>query len=178
MPDSTFWLIVAAGAVFVLLVTLSLKNLAREKPRQAFESGVPEEDSPDYRCLACGDPASEPLPSIERGRGAHDWLRELFAMPPRYKRVVRGDYPSLCRSHAHVADAMVDEFLHNRVRGAFTAAYTKVAVEAAGFEKEFLTKQLSESLTEAQQREQRKRAQGGTVTRLVAGAGASSTREP
>jgi len=105
------------------------------------------------------------MPSIERSRGARDWLRELFAMPPRYRRVVRGEVPTLCRSHAHVADAMVDEFLHNRVRGAFTAAYTRVAVEAAGFEKEFLHKQLTESLTEDQKRAA-KRA-GATVTRLL-----------
>ena len=126
----------------------------------------------DPRCLACGDVASEPMPAIERSRGARDWFRELFAMPPRYRRVVRRDIACLCRSHAHVADAMVDEFLHNRVRGAFTAAYTRVAVEAAGFEKEFLQKQLTDSLTEDQKRAA-KRA-GATVTRLLrtaAGAG-------
>lgn len=136
------------------------KNVESPPPSQALPTILPppllasgeELQLEGPKCGACGDPATEPMPSIERGRGAHDWLRELFAMPPRYRRVVKTDTPALCRSHAHVADAMVDEFLHNRVRGAFTSAYTKVAVEAAGFEKEFLTKQLQDSLTDDQKK--------------------------
>jgi hypothetical protein len=124
----------------------------------------------DWRCFVCADPATEAMPSIARGRGAKDWLRELFAMPPRYKRVVKNFVPSLCSSHAHVADAMVDEFLHNRVRGAFTAAYTKVAIEAAGFEKEFLQKQLGESLTEDQKRAQKKAVIKTNVVSIGGGA--------
>jgi hypothetical protein len=188
-PD--FWWIVAAGVASFVILAVTLKkiifsmiqggdsiDLVEAANDTRFRSRLPSPTSSpapapmsgecmsdDPRCLACGDPATECMPSIERSRGARDWLRELFAMPPRYRRVVRGELPSLCRSHAHVADAMVDEFLHNRVRGAFTAAYTKVAVEAAGFEKEFLQKQLTESLTEDQKRAA-KRA-GATVTRLL-----------
>lgn len=188
-PD--FWWIVAAGVASFVILAVTLKKIifsliqggesldlgdaandTRFRPRALpapTSSPAPalqgESGFDDPRCIACGDPASECMPNIERSRGARDWLRELFAMPPRYRRVVRGELPTLCRSHAHVADAMVDEFLHNRVRGAFTSAYTKVAVEAAGFEKEFLQKQLTESLTEDQKRAA-KRA-GATVTRLL-----------
>lgn len=168
VPDTTFWLVVVLGGLFVLLLTVALRRLSGED-RRSQASELTRDDAGLPPCLACGDGASEPLPSIERSRGARDWFRELFAMPPRYRRVIRSlDGNLLCRSHAHVADAMVDEFLHNRVRGAFTSAYTRVAVEAAGFEKEFLAKQLSESLTETQQKEQKRRAQGASVTRLVA----------
>jgi hypothetical protein len=105
----------------------------------------------------CGEIATESMPQLKRSRGAGDFLREWFAMPPRYRRVVTRDAPIVvCRSHAHVADAMLDHFIHSQVRSAFSRAHAEVAVAAASFEQERLLGQIGESLTEEQKRASKK----------------------
>lgn len=119
------------------------------------------------RCV-CGRQATTRGPKIERGRGAYDWLRELFALPPRYKRVVPITGPlTVCDSHAHVADSLVEEFIHVRVRGMLTKAYREIATEAAAFEQEMLAKLLAESLTDEQKRELKREAARKNNTNVV-----------
>jgi hypothetical protein len=104
------------------------------------------------KCV-CGELAVEPMPTLSRSRGASNYIREWFAMPPRYRRVVSPIAPaSLCASHAHVADAMLDHFIHHRVRAVISEASAKVAVEAAGFEQEVLLQKIRDSLTDRQKR--------------------------
>ena len=176
MSDAAFWFCVAGGGLFVLCLTLALRTARQDRRTTVFVAEQPTEalrgrsEPGEPTCGACGDPATHPAPSIERGRGSWDWLREFLSMPPRYYRSVGGS-SALCSSHAHVADALVEEFIHVRVRGAFASAYAAVAIDAAGFEKEALARRLSESLTEDQKRDAKKRAAGGTVTRIRANGG-------
>ena len=124
------------------------EELAEEARRQALDAAP--------KCV-CGELATECMPQLRRSRGALDLLREWFAMPPRYRRVVEtGGALCLCSSHAHVADALLDHFIHARIRAAFTKAYSEVAIDVAGFEQERLMVQLSESLTDNQKRATRK----------------------
>lgn len=104
------------------------------------------------KCI-CGELATQPMPILSRSRGASNYLREWFALPPRYRRVV--DHlaqPMLCASHAHVADAVLDHFVHHRVRAVLSEAHAKVAVEAAGFETEGLLQRIADGLTDRQKR--------------------------
>ena len=98
MSDAAFWFCVAGGGLFVLVLTLALRTARRDRRTTVFVAErEAEADLPT--CGACGDPATHPAPSIERGRGVWDWGRELFSMPPRYRRsITRGDV--LCSSHA------------------------------------------------------------------------------
>jgi hypothetical protein len=63
--------------------------------------------------------------------------------------------PVFCEAHAHVADAMMDQFIF-RIRSEYSALNAKVAADAAGFEQEALLKCVAESLTETQKRIMRK----------------------
>lgn len=104
------------------------------------------------RCF-CGEDATEPMPLLKRGRGTFDFLRRLYAAPPRYVRSIDSRrQPELCRIHAHVADAKMDEFIFMRVRGIFAEANSKVATEAASFERESLLKYLNDSLTDREKK--------------------------
>lgn len=110
------------------------------------------------KCV-CGELATQPMPRLSRSRGASNYIREWFAMPPRYRRVVDPlAPPMLCASHAHVADAALDHFVHHRVRAVLSEAAARVAVEAAGFEQEGLLQRVAESMTERQKRTTRGRA--------------------
>lgn len=108
------------------------------------------------RCI-CGGEATDRMPYLERSRGASDWLRNIYGAPPRYKRVI--DYtspPVLCRAHAHLADSLMDKFIFNRIRAAYSDLNAQIAAESAAFEQESLYAQLVASLTENQKRAQRK----------------------
>ena len=108
------------------------------------------------KCI-CGELATEPAPVLLRSRGTFDWFRSIFAAPPRYKRVVNEQHvPVFCKAHVHVADAMLDQFIFNRIRGSYADLNAKVAAEAAGFEQEALLRQISDSLTETQKKATRK----------------------
>jgi hypothetical protein len=107
------------------------------------------------KCV-CGELATEPMPMLKRSRGALDWLRSVFAAPPRYKRMIdRMQPPAICRYHADSADAMLDEWIF-KTRARYADLNTKTAIEAASFEQEALAAQLSNSLTELQKRATRK----------------------
>lgn len=118
-----------------------------EAERAAFEA-LP-------KCV-CGELARFPAPILQRDRGAWDWLRNYFAAPPRYKRVVDMQAaPVFCAAHAHVADAMLDQFVF-RIRGELSSLNAKIAADSAGFEQEALLKQVADSLTDNQKRATRK----------------------
>lgn len=107
------------------------------------------------KCV-CGEIARLPAPMLKRDRGAWDWLRNYFAAPPRYKRVVDMMQPAVfCAAHAHVADAMMDQFIF-RIRSEYSNVNAKIAADAAGFEQEALLKQVADSLTDSQKRATRK----------------------
>lgn len=107
------------------------------------------------KCV-CGDLAKYPAPVLRRDRGAWDWLRSHFAAAPRYKRAVDlMRQPVFCEPHAHLADALLDQFIFG-IRKAYSELNAKVAAEAAGFESESLTRLVAENLTEQQKRYARK----------------------
>ncbi len=115
----------------------------------------------------CGAPATEPTPTLARGRGS--FLRDLVGAPPRYRRVVPNKddkkVPLVwCSSHAHVADAAVTEFCEQEVRAILAKAYAQVAARAAAFELEDLPRKVEESLTD----EQRARVNPGMPTKRAA----------
>lgn len=154
-------LAVALGVILMAMMVLVIRRALRTFP--VAESPARQDAAPDapaggvepVRC-PCGEAATEPAPTLERGRGSV--LRDLLAMPPRYRRVVRQGAPAVyCRAHAHVADARLAEFVATRVRAVWARAYADVAIEAAAFETETLPRLVSESLTE----EQRRRARRG-----------------
>lgn len=134
--------------------------LRREKavvPPPTETSFVPPDI--EERCF-CGEVATEPMPYIEREREDdsaaanllmrhHD--RNVYAAPPRLRRTVDKNKPNvLCRVHAHVADAKIDEFLYGEVRAVLAAANAQIAIKAAGFERESLFEALKGSLTKTE----------------------------
>ena len=156
-------MIFAIGKAVVSLFTRGDRAAQRPQMNSAEEIRVtgiviPNDDQP--RCI-CGDIATEPMPILTRNRGRFDFFRRYFAAPPRYVRRIDPYAPlSLCRAHAHVADAKMEEFLFNRVRGILSEANAKVAVEAASFEREFLMKGLADALTDSEKKTARKLQNG------------------
>jgi hypothetical protein len=152
-----FWtnpsVILAAVVIAALIVAFRLRqrpNLSlamdAERERIAIEAAP--------KCC-CGEVATDPAPVLNRGRGAWDWLRNLYGAPPRYTRKVDHDRPPvLCSAHAHVADAMLDAFIFG-IRNEYSALNATIAARAAGFEQEHLLRQITESLTDKQKRSQR-----------------------
>jgi hypothetical protein len=156
-----FWQTYGTGfflAAFVLVVGLILMNRAKhpvklemmraeEEAREAYEAAP--------KCV-CGDIARHPAPVLERTRGAWSWLRNIFAFPPSYRRTVDLQHPPVfCTAHAHVADAMMDQFIF-KIRSEYSNLNAKLAADAAGFEQEALLRAVSESLTDTQKRTTRK----------------------
>lgn len=129
------------------LVLLALGFLVSDfwKRRAPAVTMASEDEWP--RCV-CGEPATEPMPTIRKERGLWDWQRSVFARSPRYKRYVdRKGTPALCAVHAQVADTKIDEFIFVRVRGILAETNARIAAEAAAFEKEVLPRSLVDSLT-------------------------------
>jgi hypothetical protein len=158
-----FWTnptVIFAGTVmcFIIIIMVMLKRkppvnmtLTEERERSVAET-LP-------KCV-CGEIATDPAPGLKRGRGAWDWLRNLYGAPPRYTREV--DYmrpPVFCRAHVHVADALLDKFVFG-IRSRYSGLNAEIAGEAAGFEQEHLAKQVADSLTEKQKRDQKRSAPG------------------
>jgi hypothetical protein len=159
-----FWtnLLVAGGLIVAAVVCgrMLFTSLARA-PSTAARAEADDVARAELdalpKCL-CGAAATDPLPVLKRDRGAWDWLRTIFAAPPRYKRIIDAmGTPAVCRTHAHVADAKLDEFVF-RMRSAYAELNAKLAIEAAAFEQEGLARQLAESLTAEQRRATRGRA--------------------
>jgi hypothetical protein len=144
-------LIVGAVAIVGFLIV--------KKFRGPSDAEVAAQEAAEYEALpkcVCGEIARVPAPMLKRDRGAWDWLRNYFAAPPRYKRVVDMMQPSVfCTAHAHVADAMMDQFIF-RIRSEYSSINAKIAADAAGFEQEALLRQVADSLTDSQKRATRK----------------------
>ena len=146
------------GLIVIMLIAKVWRERTKKPTKQevviAEEVARAEYDSLP-KCV-CGELAKYPAPILKRDRGAWDWLRTHFAAPPRYKRVTDlMQPPVLCSSHAHVADALMDQFIF-RIRSGYSEMNAKVAAEAAGFEQEALIKCVGDSLTEMQKRATRK----------------------
>jgi hypothetical protein len=180
MNDGQTVIAVCALAGMVLAIFLALRSLFKGKTPQQEEQRAREdsglrfiaEDTTRTACCACGEPATEPMPVLKRDRGTVDVLRKLYAAPPRYVRFVDKNAPlALCQVHAHVADAKMDEFIFQRVRGIFAEANAKVAIEAASFERESLLKCLNDSLTDREKKALRKPASGNVVSIVAAADG-------
>lgn len=147
--------IIFAAIIFAVSRALSRKRLPSAQETAAHEEAIRALNDALPRCV-CGEPATDPAPQLRWDRGAFDWLRSIFAAPPRFKRII--DHmmpPTLCKHHARVADAMLDEWLFKQ-RSRYSEINSKIAIEAATFEQESLLRQLSESLTDSQKRAMRK----------------------
>ena len=158
---SESYLPILAGVLLLLCFVAVVFALTRKKKHEVHVSEmqtIMEYNADSYyeaQLCMCGEVATKPMPRIARDRGGWDLLRKFFAAPPRYKRVYKiGSrvQKELCDIHAHVADAKIDEFLYMRIRGILSETNARIAVEAAAFEKEGLTKSLQESLTEKEKR--------------------------
>ena len=144
----------------ILIIVAVIKSWFK-KPAKAQLIISEEVARAEYDALpkcVCGDLAKYPAPVLRRDRGAWDWLRSHFAAAPRYKRAVDlMRQPVFCESHAHLADALLDQFIFS-IRKAYSELNAKVAADAAGFESEALTRLVAENLTEQQKRYARKTA--------------------
>lgn len=142
------------------------KLLVTEAPISAVMDMIP-------RCVVCGKTATEQMPYLRRGRGIFSlftFIRQLFAAPPLIRRHIDTKMqPELCRVHAHVADARMDEFLHVRVRGILATANAQIAAEAAGFEREGMLKYLNDSLTDSEKKSMRKTPTNNVVSLVANG---------
>jgi hypothetical protein len=137
----------------VFAVGLLVLRIRRSSPvdKLVIEERQRVERESAERCV-CGEIATDPAPVLKRGRGAWDWLRNLYGAPPRYTREV--DHmrrPTFCRAHVHVADAMLDQFVFG-IRARYSELNADIAAKAAGFEQEHLQRQVADSLTEKQKR--------------------------
>ena len=95
------------------------------------------------KCV-CGELATEQAPYLRWSRGLFDWLRSVFAAPPRFKRVVdRMQPPTLCKHHARVADAALDKWIF-KMRARYSELNADIAAEAAAFEQEGLLRQVGD----------------------------------
>jgi hypothetical protein len=148
-------LILLAGVVIFLTTLLRrLRNPIKIEVMQAEERARADYDAAP-KCV-CGEVARFPAPVLKRDRGGWNWLRNYFAAPPSYRREVDMMQPAVfCQAHAHVADAVMDQFIF-RVRSEYSALNAKIASDAAGFEQEALLRMVGESLTELQKRATRK----------------------
>lgn len=142
-------------------LVVAIRSFLRKEKAAAASAPSPEfapvvSDVESERCV-CGEIATEPAPYIEREReddsAASNYLmrhhdRNVYAAPPRLRRTVdKAKPPAFCRVHAHVADAKIDEFLYVKVRAVLAEANSRIAVEAASFEKEALIEAVKNSLT-------------------------------
>ena len=151
-----------AMALAVIFVTARIIWRYRDKRPRSTDSATVEENARIEwelvpKCV-CGDIATEPTPVLQRTRGAYDYARLYFGAAPKYKRVI--DHmrpPTLCKAHAHVADAKLDQFIFS-VRSRYAELNSAVSADAAAFEQESLRILVADSLTELQKRATRKTA--------------------
>jgi len=162
-PQYILYGFVILGIIVILIpkviAALMRKPSAAVSPAQQPSLLALPEDQP--KCF-CGEPAVEPYPLLRRSRSAFGVLRDHLMMPPSYRREVPDEKiakKELCASHAHLADANVDEFIATSVKSAFVRAYQEVAKEASTFETQGLKERLEASLTDKQKEEIRRREQ-------------------
>lgn len=153
-------LVLGVGILLVVVLVVIRRVVRKDRPPTVQEIAAHEEavralNDAMPKCV-CGEQATEPAPHLRWNRGALDWLRTVFAAPPRFKRLIDPmTPPTLCKHHARVADSLLDDWLF-RTRSRYSEMNAKVAIEAAAFEQEVLVKLLSESLTDSQKRAMRK----------------------
>ena len=155
MKDVILVAIISIGALGALL--MAMKQVFDRNRREPVEvQAIDGEDAP--RCY-CGSLASHPMPTLARSRedGLASKDRDMFAGAPRYHREVTDESPkALCRVHAHLADAKMDEFIYVGIRAIQADCNSKIAKEAATFEKETLPTFLEQSLTTREKRDKGK----------------------
>lgn len=129
------------------------------------------------RC-PCGMPATHPAPKLVRERSGN--TQAIYAMAPRYKRVVpragvldmwNGVNPEavLCESHAHMADAEMDNFIYTVIRAKQAELNGQLAVQAASFETEALLQRIRDNLTDEQKKKVRQMSVRRNQLRAVNG---------
>lgn len=116
----------------------------------------------------CGLRATHALPRLHRER--MDGKQAVYAASPRYRRVVHStrvffglielsieDQPRLqvCESHAHMADAKMDNFIYTDIRAEQSKTNERIAQRAADFETEKMLQAIKDSLTEDQKKKVR-----------------------
>jgi hypothetical protein len=170
-PSPEFWSSPAAyifGALAVAAILIAIVRSRRPSRLRATLTAMAEErvrEDNTTRC-PCGEVATEPAPTIKRGRGGIAWLRDYYGMPPMWTRETDRFRPNVfCSSHAHVADEMTNQSLLD-IRAKYAALNVETAAVVAGFEQEKLLQKIGDSLTDNQKAE-RKRAQRGTELRAV-----------
>ncbi len=159
--------------LIVPLVLLSLffvlRAILRRRAIRATGSSetAPAVRVPDVLRCVCGEPATDPPPILKRSRG--DVLRSYFGAPPRYKRSLDPmAMPKYCRSHAHLADVLLDRHIY-QLRSEQAETNASIATKAANYEQEGLERQIVESLTDDQRKSARIRPSNGP--RLVQNGG-------
>jgi len=152
-----FWTnpsIVFAGAVIaiILLGVIAFRRRTHMVDLAVLAERERERVANETKPCVCGEPATDPAPILRRNRGGWDWLRNYFGAPPRYTREVDGMKPHVfCRSHAHVADELMSQWIFD-TRAKYSALNVETSVGAAGFEQEHLLTKVKASLTENQKR--------------------------
>lgn len=140
--------------IAVLVAIIIILVARRKNPAVTIEERERLVDAVDAATKCpCGEIATDPAPVLKRNRGAWSWLRNFYGAPPRYARVVDHMKPTVfCRSHAHVADEMMAQWIFD-VRAKYSNLNVEIAAGAAGFEQEHLLAKVKESLTAKQKRQ-------------------------
>lgn len=155
MKETIIAIVIGIGAVGALFMAVKqlIDNL-RKEPTDVLVLTEGEEPS----LCPCGATATHPMPTLARSRedGLASKDRDMYAGAPRYQRQVAADgTKKLCRVHAHLADAKMDEFIYVGIRAIQADCNSKIAKEAAVFEKETLPKFIEDSLTDREKKEKR-----------------------
>lgn len=157
------WAYGAIGCVVLVALVLGARAIIHRigrgptaKELQVQEDLARQEQDSLTKC-PCGAVATETLPTLKWSRGSFDWLRAIYGLPPRFKRVVdTSRAPDVCYAHARVGDSMLEKFLFD-LRAEYSKMNQEVAIRAAAFEQENLLKQIETSMTD-NQKESQKRA--------------------
>ena len=159
--QSPFLFVVLGILCFAFLLLLASRRSRRKAQTALSEPARAEQDRGVPRCV-CGEVATDPGPGLARSRS--DILRSYFGAPPRYKRSVDlMQVPTYCRSHAHLADVLLDRFIYD-LRAEQAATNASIAAKAANYEQEGLAKQIADSLTDDQKKASRRPS---NVTRIT-----------
>jgi hypothetical protein len=155
MKETLIAILISIGAIGALFMALKqVSGNLRKEPTDILVLTEGEEPS----MCPCGAPATHPVPTLARSRedGLVSKDRDMYAGAPRYQRQVVAEGPKkLCRVHAHLADAKMDEFIYVSIRAIQADCNSKIAREAAVFEKETLPQAIEDSLTEREKKEKR-----------------------
>jgi hypothetical protein len=157
-----FWQTYGTGLLALAAIVFVVARIIWNQKSKLPKGVIPEEQAKlDYELVpkcVCGAVATRPAPILRRTRGAYDFLRNYFAVAPRYKRIIDPmQTPEYCEQHAHTADAKLDQFIF-AVRSKYAALNAEISAEAAAFEQESLRNYVAESLTDLQKKFLRKPA--------------------